>query len=74
MNPAQIDIIQNSHTHTATVRTCDQLKEYCLGLARAGKSFRIGSIYSYGELNINELTRTLNEVQCYSAYDRQLQK
>ncbi len=74
MATAQIDIVQTDHIHTATVRSCEQLKDYCLGLARSGKSFRIGSIYSYGNLDINELTNTLNQVQRYSAYDRTLNK
>jgi len=74
MTTAQIDIIQASHTHTATVRSCEQLKDYCLGLARSGKAFRIGNIYSYGNLDINELVNTLNQVQRYSAYDQRLNK
>jgi len=71
-NPAEIDVIQTTHTHRATVQSVQQLRDYCSNLVRNGQRFRIGSIYSYGNLNVDELSQTLDQLTRFGTYDRRL--
>ncbi len=73
-NPAIIEIVQKTHTYTATVRSTQQLLDYCGKLVREGKPFRIGSIYSYGDLDLDDLVKNLTMLSRYGTYDKKLKK
>jgi len=73
-NPAIIEIVQETHTYTASVRDTAQLRDYCGDLVRKGKSFRIGSIFSYGDLDLDDLAKNLTMLTRYGTYDKRLKK
>ena len=68
--PAHIEIRFEDHNYTATVYDYQQLEKLCSGFVRERRQFRIGSIFQYGDLNIDELVKCLNRIQHFGTYDR----
>ena len=72
--PAYIEIVHPTHTYLATVYDLASLERYCSDVVEFGTPFRIGSIESYGDLDIDTLVKTLNRIGRYGTYDRTLER
>ncbi len=70
--PLIIEVVQEDHTHTATVYDLKQLERYCRTIADNGKTFRWGSIFDYGTHDIQAIVNQLRSIQLWSFYDRRL--
>ena len=70
--PLIIEVVQEDHTHTATVYDLKSLERYCHTIADNGKTFRWGSIFDYGSHPIPAIVNQLRSIECWSFYDRKL--
>jgi len=72
--PLHIDIVFADHTYTATCYDLEQLRRFCGDCVRSRRAFRFGSIYQYGDINLDKLVCMMNEIRWYGTYDRNLNK
>ncbi len=68
MKPLMIEIEFLDHKYVATVHNLRDLEKFLFNKSRNGKNFIFGNILSYGDLDVNQIARTMNHIRCCSGY------
>lgn len=66
--PLLIEIRFTDHNYTATVHELKQLERFLSNCTREGKRFVFGSIFDYGDINLDQLCRVMNSIRHYGGY------
>ena len=72
--PMLIEIVFVDHVHTATVHDLKSLERFCSQCVRSRRTFRFGSIFSYGSHNISRICQVMNRIRRFGTFDRSIQR
>lgn len=72
--PMMIEIVFENHVYTATVYDLKCLENFCSDMVRSFRSFRFGSIVSYGSIDLNSLCKVMNRIRNFGTYVRYLER
>ena len=68
--PLVIDIVQDTHTHTATVYNFSSLERYVRTIHDNGCKWKFGTVHQYGTFKVPQIVAEINGLKSWSSYNK----